>query len=509
MSDLKSYTCARCGAALNVDKLQGQMSCPFCGNEFDYIDFHREELMLQAEKCLARGAYKPAREKFSKVLENDPADIVAYRGLILCAGRVRSTKDLKERYRQAGGNLYAIKRIVASAKENVTKEDADYLDKLVCLFEIHNAYKSLKKRRKETYDLERIRELQLEAKKETDEVLIHVLVISMYAVLALVCWIVLDGEGLFRPYLITAIIAIIALNIFLFVRFRVNVVKIPDKSSSLTDKLEYVEDKHLEFFDEVLEYEETFKNRPQKTAPGRSTEKKRAEPEITGTVICSKCGGMLKLNAAGELYECNSCGVSYGKYLFFGDLTANAVRAMKMGEFDEADQILSHKLMLNPRDFEALFGRFLCAGEWESLKDIDINDNMFMSHVRNLPDKLNAIEMSISKEDQPLWKEIRVLSDILAEYSVKRREFNRANAKYSSVCGKLNNTYLMPEEVTVCKIQENELWEQITSIERECKAIKERLNETVKVLTDAESKCIFFWNDRIENQALDELKAPV
>ena len=497
MPGLKSYTCEKCGAVLSVDKLEGQMACPFCGNEFDLVDFHREELLLQAEECLSRGAYEPAREKFNKVLENDPTDIVAYRGLILCAGRVQSTEDLRDRYKQAGGDLDAIRRIVASANGHVTRDDADYLDKLVSLFEIPKAYKDIKSRRDNTRDLEKKRELQLEVNKERDKTFGVVFGISIYVEMGLIILLAasceLDIIGEFgRIILIAAMIGIIVFVVFLYRRFGVKVVKIPDSSSSLTDKMEYVEDKHLEILDEVLEYEEGFRKKPGEKTIGSEDKTQEPETEIAVPIICAKCGGQLKLNNSQELYECNSCGVSYGKYLFFGDLTENAVKAMNIGEFDEADQILSHKLMLNPKDFDALFGRFLCAGRWKSLKDIDVNDSMFSARVKKLPDQLDAIEKKISLEDQPLWKDIRTLSDILTEYSVRRHAFNRVNEKYKSVCGKLNNTYLLPEEVTDYKRQENELREQVTSLEGECDEVKVRIDEAVKILTDAESTCVFF-----------------
>lgn len=502
MSDLKSYTCAKCGAVLSVDKLEGQMACPFCGNEFDYVDFHRDELLLQAEECLSRGAYEPAKEKFNKVLENDPTDIVAYRGLILCAGKVQSTNDMRDRYDQVSSDLNAIYKIVASAKEHVTQEDADYLDNLVCLFEIPKVYKNISTRKETTIDLERKRELQLEVNKQREDIVGRIIGISVFVVMGLIILLLaslddaLEGVGDFgRVLLIVAIIAVIALNVFLYKKFGVNVVNIPDRSSSLSDKMEYVEEKHLEIFNEVLEYEAGFKNRPKKKVLKRAAEKKETEAAAEATesaIICAKCGGMLKLSKEQQFYECNSCGVSYGKYLFFGDLMANAVKAMNMGEFDEADQILSHKLMLNPKDFDALFGRFLCAGKWKSLKDIDINDKLFMSHVRKLKGQLDAIEKRISPEDQPLWKDIRALSDLLAEYSVRRHAFDRVHEKYQSVSGKLTNTFLMDEEIKDYKRQEGELWEQVTSLEGECDEIKVRIEDAVKVLTDAESKCVFF-----------------
>ena len=507
MSELKSYTCAKCGAVLSIDELQGRMACPFCGNEFDYIDFHREDLMLQDEECLARGAYEPAGEKFNKVLENDPTDIVAYRGLILCAGKVQSTEDLRDRYKQASSDLNAIYKIVASAKEYVTKEDADYLDKLVCLFEIPKAYKNIRNRRDNTFDLEKKRELQLVVKDERDGVLGRIIGISVFVVMFLAVLLIasfagadfIGGSG--RVIVIIALIGVITLNIFLGVKLRTKLVKIPDSSSSLSDKMEYAEEKHLEILSEVLKYEAGFKSRPEKKALRRVEGKQESEPaeEITGpSVICAKCGGVLKLSNAQQFYECNSCGISYGKYLFFGDLTANAVKAMNMGEFDEADQILSHRLMLNPKDFDALLGRFLCAGRWKSLKDIDINNNMFMSHVRKLPDKLDAIGKRISTEDQPLWQDIRKLSDLLSEYSVRRHEFNKVHEKYKSVCGKLNNTFLMDDERDDYKRQESDLCEQVTALEGECNELKGRIDEAMEVLTEP------FVHEQLDNQLLFE-----
>jgi len=500
MSDLKSYTCAKCGAVLSVDKLEGQMACPFCGNEFDYVDFHRDELLLQAEECLSRGAYEPAKEKFNKVLENDPTDIVAYRGLILCAGKVQSTNDMRDRYDQVSSDLNAIYKIVASAKEHVTQEDAEYLDNLVCLFEIPKVYKNIRTRKENTVVLEKKRDLQLEVNNERDDIIARAILISIVVLMGLLVLLAasindVDIEGFGHIILLAPIIGIVALIVFLYKKFSTDVVNIPDRSSSLSDKMEYVEEKHLEIFNEVLEYETGFKNRPKKKVLKRAAKKKETEAAAEATesaIICAKCGGFLSLSSARQFYECNSCGVSYGKYLFFGDLMANAVKAMNMGEFDEADQILSHRLTADPKDFDALFGRFLCAGKWKSLKDIDINDKMFMLHVRKLKGQLDAIEKRISQEDQPLWKDIRAFSELLAEYSVRRHAFDRVHEKYQSVSGKLTNTFLMDEEIKDYKRQEGELWEQVTSLEGECDEIKVRIEEAVKVLTDAESKCVFF-----------------
>lgn len=467
------------------------MACPFCGNGFDIMDFHREEIMLQAEECLARGAYEPAREKFQKVLESDPEDIKAYRGLILCACKIQSTEDLKERYDQVSSDIDAIKEIVSSAKEHVAKEDADYLDKLVSLFEIPKAYNNIEGRKTATVKLEKKRNIQEEVQDKRDGCLTPIIVLSVALLIGSVaiCFSDLDDPFLTIRNILIALLfdgCVIGATVFLSRKLQVkNIVRIPESSKSLSDKLGYCEAKYSEILSEVLEYEASFMEKPEEKVIPREDKKREPDTVITGSVICAKCGGMLKLNAAQELYECNSCGVSYGKYLFFGDLTSNAVKAMDMGEYDEADQIFSHKLTMDPKDFGAVLGRFLCAGRWKSLEDIDINDNMFMSHVRDLPDKLNAVGKRISEEDQPLWKDIRMLSDLLTEYSVRRHAFNRVNEKYKSVSGKLNNTFLMPEEITDYKHQENELWEQVTELEGECRETGARISEVIKVLTEA------------------------
>jgi hypothetical protein len=90
---------------------------------------------------------------------------------------------------------------------------------------------------------------------------------------------------------------------------------------------------------------------------------------------------------------------------------------------------------------------------------------------------------------------MKLPEDILGQFCFVRSEwhaFDRVHEKYQSVSGKLTNTFLMDEEIKDYKRQEGELWEQVTSLEGECDEIKVRIEEAVKVLTDAESKCVFF-----------------
>ena len=96
MSTLKSYSCSKCGGILNVDRDQDVLDCPFCGTRIDYIDFHSEDLLTQAEYCRFRKDYKEAKEKYESVLLNDPANFIALRGITFCEGDIYSDKKLED-----------------------------------------------------------------------------------------------------------------------------------------------------------------------------------------------------------------------------------------------------------------------------------------------------------------------------------------------------------------------------------------------------------------------------
>ena len=53
MAELKSYSCPKCGSYLDVDRDRDEFECPFCGNRFNALVFHRDELLAEARR-LAR-----------------------------------------------------------------------------------------------------------------------------------------------------------------------------------------------------------------------------------------------------------------------------------------------------------------------------------------------------------------------------------------------------------------------------------------------------------------------
>ena len=94
MAKLTSYTCAKCGGVLNIDSEQELFDCPFCGTAFDMVDFHRKDILSEAELSLKRMEFLSANERYTEMFNKNPYDFEALRGLALCAGKIPSKDDL-------------------------------------------------------------------------------------------------------------------------------------------------------------------------------------------------------------------------------------------------------------------------------------------------------------------------------------------------------------------------------------------------------------------------------
>ena len=442
MSDLKSYTCAECGAVLSVDKLQGQFVCPFCGAEFNSVYFHRDELIKQADECLSRGAYEAAQEKYDAVLANNKGDLDAIRGSLFVAGKIHSMKDLNNSENLLRGDIEAIKGIENSCKDSLNEEDAGYIKKLAGLFDKASDIKFQKEKIKTT--LEKEREIRNEMRK-------HVqpsggVVAGCGTVYGLLI-VMLLGAGFMNSEMgvgvgiLIFIIGLIAVGLVanLSDKGRVDVLEydaLAENSTVLKEKLSEMEEAYNADLNFVLRY-----GRAIRTGAKRLEKKEIKIPAGTdaGEVICAKCGGALALNADKELYECSYCGVSYGTVMFLGDLLQNAKKAIGYDGFDDADQILAHKLRLNPGDSDALLGRFLCAGKYKSLSEIRFTDKAFFFHVAKLTERIDKLEHSISVDVQHAWPELRRLFDLMSEYAGIRKEADKTNEKCNSIAGKIKD----------------------------------------------------------------------
>ncbi len=84
MAILKSNICKQCGGLLDIDIDRQVYICPFCGVTFDYEYFRKDNVLDIARKSLCRREFGAAQDAFEYMLQKDPHNFDALRGLILC-----------------------------------------------------------------------------------------------------------------------------------------------------------------------------------------------------------------------------------------------------------------------------------------------------------------------------------------------------------------------------------------------------------------------------------------
>lgn len=141
MRDLICYTCSKCGGALTVEKTQEVMECPFCGNAFDYVFFHRGELLEDAGRNMKRMEFNAAREKFDRILESDPNDIDAIKGRIFCAGSIKSEETFKSPDKMKMASLDKMKQAAKELQDNSSEDVLPYFRKITDLIDLAGQYK--------------------------------------------------------------------------------------------------------------------------------------------------------------------------------------------------------------------------------------------------------------------------------------------------------------------------------------------------------------------------------
>lgn len=145
MAQLKSYTCSKCGGALIVDKDQEVFDCPFCNTKFNFEDFHGDDVLGDAEKALRQMEFTAAREKFERVLKDDPSNFTALRGLVFCAGHINSTQYIQRIDKLKRCDIAKMREVIPYAKEKALDEDKEYFTTLSSMLDLYEEYSVVSK----------------------------------------------------------------------------------------------------------------------------------------------------------------------------------------------------------------------------------------------------------------------------------------------------------------------------------------------------------------------------
>ena len=149
MSITTKHQCPSCGGYLNVDNDKQMYRCASCGSTYDFDYFREEKLLELGDTALSRGEFDAAVDVFKLILQNDPHDFQANRGMMLAAARMHSIDDIISNDKPEEFSYDS--QMVSDAVENALEEDKGYFTELG---KVYSDKKNLADRYNEIHSLE-------------------------------------------------------------------------------------------------------------------------------------------------------------------------------------------------------------------------------------------------------------------------------------------------------------------------------------------------------------------
>ncbi len=124
MSKIKKNQCPSCGGNLIDDSEKQMYRCTSCGSTYDYDYFREEKLHGLGETYLSRGESEAAVDAYKLILEKNPHDFSALRGLMLAAAYLKDIDGLT-RIGEAKHFSYN-SELVGEVLDAASEEDTEY-----------------------------------------------------------------------------------------------------------------------------------------------------------------------------------------------------------------------------------------------------------------------------------------------------------------------------------------------------------------------------------------------
>ena len=128
--DSKNARCSKCGGEMVLDKSRKLFVCKFCGIAYGYSLFFGN-LKQKAYELLKEADFAEADKRFIQILENDPDDLEAMRGRILCAGGWRAFSEIKITDKISEEKMNSLKDLIHEAKDHFPGTEQYYFDKII------------------------------------------------------------------------------------------------------------------------------------------------------------------------------------------------------------------------------------------------------------------------------------------------------------------------------------------------------------------------------------------
>ena len=137
------YVCPSCGGRLETDDNRKLMICKSCGNAYDYDYFCEENLIKAADKALAHKNYSAARDMYSFMLDKEPSNVKALRGLILSNNQVNRLYDITQKMKD--GTFLIATFDLKKYRNDCGPESTGFFDKTDKVLSLYKEYLDLKK----------------------------------------------------------------------------------------------------------------------------------------------------------------------------------------------------------------------------------------------------------------------------------------------------------------------------------------------------------------------------
>ena len=433
MAELKSYSCPKCGSYLDVDRDRDEFECPFCGNRFNALVFHRDELLSEARRIARSGDILQAMEKYEYLLNLLPDDFDIKNEYACAVDGIKSSKALSIDLPQEPNLVVAHERLRAlliNDQRFSQGPGADYFAKLREVLSLEVKYKELygkyEKKLTEAKEAKGGKDLPLKYIVAIYTVAGVILAYARYAELKKYY----TASDIRATWPFWAYFSILAVLIIVCVAIHfISAWKNKDQTARYKYK-KIAEDFYnneivpvLESYRQGVDELEKLKPVAKENAAVNGEDKaaaaqaSKSTSDLHETITCSKCGGELILDNKNKVYICSHCGVSFDYSMFIGTPISKAFKELADGEFDLADKRFLKILEENPGDFDANFGRVLCAGKWRNLREIELNDqakDIDWDEMKKRVDQ--AIENSFGS-GRRYFKAFEVLLDPIRTYS--------------------------------------------------------------------------------------------
>ena len=432
MSITTKHQCPSCGGYLNVDNDKQMYRCASCGSTYDFDYFREEKLLELGDTYLARGEFKAAVDVFKLILQNDPHDFQANRGMMLAAARMHSIDDIISNDKPEEFSYDS--QMVSDAVENALEEDKGYFTELG---KVYSDKKNLADRYNEIHSLEDEKQ-KLEATiRLTDDsrydynftnkdgspqtpksrFIINWLFTAAFTVIAIsfVLAVLILGENAAWVLSLACFFGLFAAGVtignFVLVYPRVkeidkidmHIVELRTELSRLNEKIRTCEYEAEKFSANIMRSSRDFVSKDRQI----TKEPVRENVSGIGTIRkhqCPSCGGGLVIDNDKQMYHCTFCGSTYDYEYFKEDRMHEAGETyISRSEFMAAIDAYKFTLKKDPHDFLALRGLMLAAANLSNMKELEKeSETIEFSHD---PQMVREVIAGASEEDKKYFTE--------------------------------------------------------------------------------------------------------